>query len=258
MSGQIIDASLVSAPSSATRMPRRKQWRRADPRGLERASGDAPPGGPRCAWTLVFGKAASAKTAPGTQTSLSRSSATKATPASTGPRVHPEVGRDRRQPARWEDASLPSPRRNEHWHHRPGRQRLSLEGERSLHGPAPLPRPGPPPQAAGTADGAAHPPRQTRPLEGPRRHRARVRSAEGADGPLHPHRRHRAGEGEDRPRQSHPQTSADWSSTNAAQRWHDDHRPTRINKRPRRHPRTACQALLLQPMPRSHATIPGR
>jgi hypothetical protein len=45
-----------------------------------------------------------------------------------------------------------------------GRQRLSLEGERGLHGNARLQEPGPPPQAEGACDGAAHPPRQRHPL----------------------------------------------------------------------------------------------
>jgi hypothetical protein len=50
------------------------------------------------------------------------------------------------------------------------------------------------------ADAAPHPARQRQPLERPRRHRARLRPAEGTDGALHPHNRHRPRPDEDRPR----------------------------------------------------------
>ena len=49
-----------------------------------------------------------------------------------------------------------------------------------------------------TAHGAAHPPRQCRPLGSPRRRGACLRPSEGADGALHPHHRPHQGAGEDR------------------------------------------------------------
>ena len=86
MSGQIVDASLVSAPKQRnTRCREEGRQGGPDPRGLEGPSGEAPPEGPRCALDAGLRQGPrSARTAPGTPTSRSRSSATRATPASTG------------------------------------------------------------------------------------------------------------------------------------------------------------------------------
>ena len=96
-------------------------------------------------------------------------------------RLHPEMGRHRRQPARRAHAAPGAARQGEHRHHRLGRQRLPLQGERGLHGTPRLSQPGPSPQAAGTTDATPHPARQRQPLERPRWDRARLRPAEGAD-----------------------------------------------------------------------------
>jgi transposase len=84
MSGQIVDASLVSAPKQRNtegekeaikegRIP--EEWK-AKPAKLRQKDRDA-------RWTLVFGRHGCARTGRGTPTSRSRSSATSLTPAST-------------------------------------------------------------------------------------------------------------------------------------------------------------------------------
>lgn len=64
-------------------------------------------------------------------------------------------------------------------------------------------------------------------------------SAERVDGALHPHHRHRAGEGEDRARQSHLQHPPPGLPGTQRGAGMTTTRPPRINKRPRRHSRTA-------------------
>ena len=171
MAGQIVDASLVTAPKQRnTETEKRAVKEGRIPDDWEDHAAKLRQKDRDARWTLVFGKA-----------------------------------RLRRQPARRANAAPGAARQNEHRRHRLGRQRLSLQGERGVHGTPRLPQPGPSPQAEGAPDAAPHPPRQRQPFERPRRDRARLRPAEGADGPLHPHHRHRAGQGEDRARQPHLQ-----------------------------------------------------
>jgi transposase len=209
MAGQIVDASLVTAPKQRNTEAEKKDveegripddWK-AHPAKLRQKDRDA-------RWTLVFGKArlredgtrhpARRHRDPGLRLQVPRQHRPEA-------RLHPEMGRHRRQPARRANAAPGAARQDQHRHHRLGRQRLSLQGKRSLHEPPRLPQPGPSSQAAGTTDAAPHPPRQRQPLERARCDRARLRPAEGADGALHPHHRHRAGQGKDRARQPHLQ-----------------------------------------------------
>ena len=184
MAGQIVDASLVSAPRQrnteaekveikAGRVP--PAWR-DKPAKLRQKDRDA-------RWTLVFGKAR--LRADGTK------HADIAIPV-FGYKSHAGIDRRHGFIRKWDvtDASRHdgthaapgSARRDQHRRDGLGRQRLPIEGERSVHGEARLPQPGPPPQAEGSADGAPYPPRQRQPLQGPRRRRACLRPAEGADG----------------------------------------------------------------------------
>lgn len=181
MSGQIIDASLVSAPKQRNTDDEKKaikegrvpeDWK-ANPAKLRQKDRDA-------RWTLVTGQGAPTRGRdearrhrhPG----LRLQEPCQHRPAA---RLHPQVGRDGRQPARRPDAAARAARRHQHRHHRLGRQRLPQHGKRGLHGAAWLPRPSPPPQAEGPADGCPHPPRQRRPIEGPGRHRSCLRPPEG-------------------------------------------------------------------------------
>jgi transposase, IS5 family len=134
MSGQIIDASLVSAPKQRNTDAEKKdvkegripEIRKEHPAKLRQKDRDA-------RWTLVFGKVREREDGTRHADIASGLRLQKPRQHRPAPRVHPEMGRDRRQPTRWEDASSRPPRQNEHWHHRLGRQRLSLEGDRSLH-----------------------------------------------------------------------------------------------------------------------------
>ena len=86
MSGQIVDASLVSAPKQRNTEAEKKDVKEGRiPEDWKDQPGEAPPEGPRRALDAGLRQGARcARTAPGTPTSRSRSSATRATPASTG------------------------------------------------------------------------------------------------------------------------------------------------------------------------------
>ena len=79
-----------------------------------------------------------------------------------------------------------------------GRHRLSLTGQRRLHGQERLRLQGPPQKAQEPPDARRHPPRQCAEIQSALARRARLRGAEGLDGPVHPHHRHRQGDDQDR------------------------------------------------------------
>ncbi len=210
LSGQIVDASLVSAPKQCNTEAEKKavkegripeEWT-AKPAKLRHKDRDA-------RWTLVTGQGAPARGRlparrhrdPGLRLQEPRQHRPPA-------RLHPEMGRDRGQPPRRPDTAARAARHDQHRHDGLGRQRLSLESKRGLHGAPRLPRPGPPPQAEGPADAVPHPPRQRQPLKRPRGDPARLRTPKGTDGSLHPNDRHRPRPGEDRTGEPHLQHPA--------------------------------------------------
>ena len=164
MAGQIVDASLVAAPKQRNTETEKKDVREGRIPDDWKDHRQAPPEGPRRALDAGLRQGAAARGRlparrhrdPGLRLQVPR----QHRPAA---RLHPEMGRHRRQPARRAHAAPRAARPDQHRRHRLGRQRLSLQGERGLHGTSRLSQPGPPPQAAGTTDAAAHPPRQRQP-----------------------------------------------------------------------------------------------
>jgi transposase len=100
-------------------------------------------------------------------------------------------------------------RQDQHRERGLGRHRLSLAGQRRLHGQERLRLQGPPQKAQGPSDARRHPPRQCVEIESALPRRARLRRPEGSDGLVHPHHRHRQGDDENRHGQHRLQHQAD-------------------------------------------------
>jgi hypothetical protein len=138
MSGQIVDASLVSAPRQrnteaekaeikAGRVP--PEWQ-DNPVKLRQKDRDA-------RWTLVFGKARLREGRdPARRHRHPRLRLQEPRRHRPPPRLHPQVGRDRRQPARRTHAAPRAVGQDEHRRDGLGRQRLPLQGERGVPGEA--------------------------------------------------------------------------------------------------------------------------
>ena len=211
MSGQIVDASLVAAPKQrntdaekadikAGRIP--QAWTER-PAKLRQKDRDA-------RWTLVFGKARDARGRhaprrhrdPGVRLQEPR----QHRPAA---RLHPPLGRHRRQPPRRADAAPGPARPHQHGLHRLGRQRLPRRSERGVHGAARL-------HAARSTAASRRAGRWPPHIRRGNATRSSVRAAvehvfAHQKGPMaltHPHHRDRPRQGEDRPRQPHLQHQA--------------------------------------------------
>jgi hypothetical protein len=210
MAGQIVDASLVSAPKQRNTDGEKKDikegripedWK-ANAAKLRQKDRDA-------RWTLVFGKARLRED--GTR------HADIAIPV-FGYKSHASIDRRHGFIRKWDvtDASRhdgrmlrrglldstntgPTVRADSAYRSQANESFMERLGFRSQV---------PPPQAQGKTEAAAYPSRQSQPLKCPRRCRGRLRSPEGAHGPLRPNNRPRPRTSEDRPRQPHLQHPA--------------------------------------------------